>query len=155
MMGADRRAGKMIDRVTPQILGLARRLAETPSDFCGPAFPAIDVLRPPLAALMGNGGFRALLGRALALATAELPWLEPVRVNPDGVLEGLAAPHDQLGRAEFLDGQVVLLAQVVGLLLAFIGPNLTTRLLADIWPHIPLREINSKEDHGETARETG
>lgn len=38
----------------------------------------IDKLRPQLATLMGNIGFRALLSRTLALANPEFPWLRAV-----------------------------------------------------------------------------
>ena len=36
-------------------------------------FLVCEKLRPHLAMLMGNAGFRALLSRALALAKAEVP----------------------------------------------------------------------------------
>ena len=85
------------------------------------AFHVCEKLRPQLATLMGNGGFRALLSRALALATAEVPWLRAVHVKADGTLEGLEELHAQLDSAEFFEGRVVLLAQLLGLLVAFIG----------------------------------
>jgi hypothetical protein len=40
-----------------------------------------EKLRPRLANLMGMGGFRALLSRALLLANAEVPWLSAVRMG--------------------------------------------------------------------------
>ena len=91
---------------------------------------------------MGNGGFRALLSRALALANAEVPWLRAVHVKADGTLEGLEALHAQLDPAEFLEGRVVLLAQLLGLLVAFIGPSLTLRLVGEIWPQISLNDLD-------------
>jgi hypothetical protein len=97
-------------------------------------FFVTERLRPHLATLMGHGGFRALLARALALASAEVPWLRAVQVNADGTLEGLATLHAGLKPAEFREGRVVLLAQLLGLLVAFIGPGLTSRLVGEIWP---------------------
>jgi hypothetical protein len=97
-------------------------------------FHVTERLRPHLAMLMGNGGFRALLSRALKLAGAEVSWLRAVQVNPDGTLEGLGTPHASLTPAEFREGRVVLLAQLLGLLVAFIGPALTANLLGDVWP---------------------
>jgi hypothetical protein len=84
-------------------------------------------LRPHLVTLMGNGGFEALLPRALALAKTEVPWLRPVHVNADGALEGLEKIPAEVGADKFLEGRVVLLAQLLGLLVAFIGENLTLR----------------------------
>jgi hypothetical protein len=104
------------------------------------SFHAVDKLRGHLAALMGNGGFRALLSRALVLATAEVPWLRALQVEADGALEGLGATHARLDPAEFLEGKVVLLAQLLGLLVAFIGPSLTSRLVSEVWPQISLKD---------------
>ena len=104
------------------------------------AFPVTDKLRPHLARLMGHGGVRALLSRALMLATTEVSWLRAVQVNADGGLVGFEALGSQLDPAEFVEGRVVLLAQLLGLLVAFIGPSLTSRLLSEIWPQIPLIE---------------
>jgi hypothetical protein len=103
------------------------------------ASPVTDKLRSHLVALMGVGGFRALLSRTLVLATAEAPWLSAVQVKADGTLDGLEPLHAQVGPAKFLEGKVVLLAQLLGLLVAFVGPNLTSRLAGEIWPRIPLK----------------
>jgi hypothetical protein len=97
-------------------------------------FHVIEKLRPHLANLMGKGGFRSLLARAIALASAEISWLNAIKVNPDGTFEGLEALRPQPNPAEFLEGRVVVLAQLLGLLVAMIGPDLTATLVADIWP---------------------
>src|SRR5688572_9300470 len=47
----------------------------------------VEKLRRPLAALTGTGGFRSLLSRALALASAEARWLRAVHIKADGSLE--------------------------------------------------------------------
>jgi len=106
------------------------------------AFQVFDKLRPHLATLMGNGGFRALLSRALALANAEVSWLSAVHVKADGSLEGLEELHAQLDPAEFSEGSVVLLAQVLGLLVAFIGENLTVSLVREVWPKVSLNDLD-------------
>ncbi len=100
------------------------------------AFHVAEKLRPHLANLMGVGGFRALLSRALVLANAEVSWLGKVRVEVDGTLEGLKRTHLQLDQAEFLEGSVVLLAQLLGLLAALIGLSLTLQQLNEIWPDL-------------------
>jgi hypothetical protein len=117
------------------------------------AFPVTDTLRPHLAMLMGNGGFRALLARALALATAEVSWLRAVHVTADGDLEGLAEMGSLLDPTEFLEGRVVLLAQLLGLLVAFIGPGLTSRMVGEFWPQIPFQDRDfGKEQENEEAK---
>jgi hypothetical protein len=106
---------------------------KTPADF-----NACEKLRPKLATLMGNAGFHALLSRALALAKAEVPWLRAVHVKADGTLEGVDEQHAQLDPDELFECRVVLLAQLLGLLVAFIGENLTLRLVREVWPKAPL-----------------
>ena len=91
---------------------------------------------------MGNAGFRALLSRALALANAEVPWLRAVQVKADGSLEGLEELHAQLDPDEIFEGRVVLLAQLLGLLVAFIGENLTLRLVREVWPKLSLNDLD-------------
>ena len=105
------------------------------------AFLVCEKLRPHLAKLAGNGGFHALLSRAFALANAEVPWLRTVHIKADGSLEGLEELHAQLDRDELFDGGVVLVAQLLGLLVAFIGENLTLRLLREVWPRVPLDDL--------------
>lgn len=108
----------------------------------GPAvFVVCDILRPHLAALMGKVGFRALLSRALALAGAEVPWLVALHVEADGRLSGLDKAGAGLGPEEELAGKVVLLAQLLGLLVAFIGEDLTLRLVRDVWPGLSLERL--------------
>src|SRR5450631_4309002 len=111
-----------MNRATPQMRSVALRLInyetlKNDASETGTAatFPMTERLRPHLATLMGNGGFRALLARALVLASAEVSWLRKVIVNADGALEGLETPYAQLKPAEFRDGQVVLLAQLLRL----------------------------------------
>jgi hypothetical protein len=104
-------------------------------------FHVSDKLHPYLAALMGSGGFHALLSRALALATAEVPWLGGVQVKADGSLDGMEKIQDQLDADKILEGRVVLLAQLLGLLKAFVGEILTLRLLHDVWPRMPLNDL--------------
>jgi hypothetical protein len=138
-----------MNRTTPQMRSIALRLInyEMPGNGSSETtdaaiFQMADRLRPHLATLMGNGGFRALLARALALASAEVSWLRKVQVNPDGTLEGLETLHAQLKPAEFRDGQVVLLAQLLRLLVAFIGPVMTLRLMAEIWPQLSADNVD-------------
>jgi hypothetical protein len=101
-----------------------------------------EKLRPHLATLMGNVGFRALLSRALALANAEVPWLRAVHVKADGSFEGLDELRAQVDPDEIVEGCVVLLAQLLGLLVAFIGEDLTLRLVREVWPKLSLNDLD-------------
>jgi hypothetical protein len=138
-----------MNRATAQMRSIALRLInyETPPNDSAEAantatFQVTERLRPHLAMLMGNGGFRALLARALTLASAEVSWLRAVQVNADGTLQGLETPHAHLEPAEFREGRVVLLAQLLGLLVAFIGPGLTSRLVGEIWPQLAADNVD-------------
>jgi len=112
------------------------------------AFQVFDKLRPHLATLMGNGGFRALLSRALVLANAEVSWLSAVHVKADGSLEGLEELHGQLDPAVFFEGGVALLARLLGLLVAFIGENLMVSLVREVWPKVSLNNFDLNLDSG-------
>jgi hypothetical protein len=119
--------------------------AGKPSDVNIPAAIRVcEKLRRPLSTLAGSTGFRALLGRALTLAKAQDPHLGAVRVQPDGSLDGLSAPRSNE------DGQagLALIAQLLGLLNAFIGPDLTLRLVADVWPELPAFEAEEDRESG-------
>ena len=105
-------------------------------------FPVCDRLGPHLMTLMGTAGFRALLSRALALACEQATWLRAVHVKSDGSMEGVDELHAQLDPDEFMEGRRVLVAQLLGLLVAFIGENLTLRLVREIWPEISLNNLN-------------
>ncbi|MGO8672495.1 MAG: hypothetical protein ACLQVD_14160 [Capsulimonadaceae bacterium] len=85
-----------------------------------------------LSARLGSTGYRALLKRALTLATVDVPWLTLARVCPDGTLEGL----DTVGRSggEVSQGSTAVLARLIELLDTFIGRTLTLRVLHSAWP---------------------
>jgi hypothetical protein len=118
-----------------------RRKSTVAKTFSG--FRVAEKLRPHLATLMGDGGFQALLARALSLASVEVSWLGAVRVKMDGTFEGLEEARAQLDPSEFLEGGIVLIAHLLGLLTAFIGPNLTSRLVGDAWPKFQSTTWNS------------
>ena len=110
----------------------------------------VDKLRGPLIILAGSQVFRALLSRALALAIDEIRWLRAVHVQTDGSLE-CPADMRQLGQKEIAHAEAILITQLLGLLLTFIGEALTLRLLQDVWPGAPVhdfkfRKVDSKQE---------
>lgn len=123
---------------------LAQRLlayeaaALTSSEQDTPAvFRVFEKLRGPLTTLAGATGFRTLLARALTLAKAHAPGISTIQVKPDGFLEGLSELHDD---GEVAEAGVLLIAQLLGLLVLFIGENLVLRLVLDVWPDLPVVE---------------
>ena len=138
-----------MSRATPKMRDFAERLIayETRGNKSSETKPQAgflvgEKLRQQLATLMGNAGFRALLSRALALGNAEVPWLRAMHVQADGSLEGLDELGAQVHRDEIFEGGVVLLAQLLGLLVAFIGEELTLRLVREAWPELSLNNFD-------------
>jgi hypothetical protein len=101
-----------------------------------PATLVVEQLRRVLTTLLGAAGFRALLARAVTLAKAEVPELKSVAVELDGSLAGLNL-EDELG-----DGEVVLVAHMLGLLVTFVGAALMLRLVDDAWPKAKLNDLD-------------
>ena len=98
------------------------------------AFRVCAKLRRPLITLAGVAGFRSLLSRALALARAEAPSLSAVQIAADGSLKDLDELETQTDKEQARDAGAILIAQLIGLLLTFIGVGLTLRLVQDVWP---------------------
>jgi hypothetical protein len=121
-----------------QVLARVPRRGMPAADERLPTFHAIVRLRPQLAVLVGNGGMRALLLRALVLAGDEIPWLRTVRVDASASLVGLDLQQAQLSPKDFLEGKVLLLAQVFSLMETFIGEAMTLRLVQEAWPEVPV-----------------
>ncbi len=110
------------------------------------AFHVCEKLRPHLSTLMGRAGFRALVSRALVLAATEAPGLHALQVGEDGALAGYEAFGSPAEAQKVTEGTLVLLAQILGLLDAFIGQDLTQRMLRDVWPKISLSDQTSQND---------
>jgi hypothetical protein len=122
---------------------LARRLlaheavADNPSKRTEPAaFRVCEKLRPPLSALVGVAGYRALLSRALTLARPEAPSLSAVQVTADGSLQGLGELQPQVDKDQVGKDGVLLVAHLLGLFVDFVGTALTLRLVQDVTPHL-------------------
>ena len=108
------------------------------------AFRVFAKLRLALITLAGLAGFRSLLSRALTLARADAPDLSAVEVAADGSIKGLDELASQ-AQEETQEGGVVLLTQLIGLLLTFIGNDLTLRLVQDVWPEASFEGMSGKE----------
>jgi hypothetical protein len=137
----------------PQTRDLAQRLpayenaaGNTSEPTESAAFRVCERVRQPLITLAGVAGFCSLLSRALTLARAEAPSLSVVQVAADGSLEGLDELEPKIDKEQARDGGAILIAQLIGLLLTFIGEGLTLRLVQDVWPEAAFNgRVSEKE----------
>jgi hypothetical protein len=135
---------------SPEIRSFARRLVvyeatgDSPRGTALPAeFRIVEKLRRPLSRLAGVNGFRMLLVRALTLAKTQVSGLGPVHVKPDGTLEGF---NDSSDRAQAAEAGVKLVAELLGLLTAFVGDAFTFSLVLEVWPDFPAFDTEPLEE---------
>jgi hypothetical protein len=123
---------------------LARNLVASEADAStvslqtGPAAVRVyERLRRQLGAPVGVGGFQALASRALALAKSESPQLGAVQIAANGDLRGLGEveSHAQEGG----EAGIILIAQLLGLFLTFLGEATTLRLVEDLRLQVDVR----------------
>lgn len=144
------RDGRIVmDNPSPLMRNMARRLlAAGQSDSDSQLQEAVLVnekLRVSLTQFAGADGFAALLRRALALASEEVPALKSATVSADGHLEGLERLATNPGSvASAAAGAIT--AHVLGLLVTFIGESQTLRLVREAWPNISPSESPSKTE---------
>jgi hypothetical protein len=134
-------------RPDPASLHLARRLLDYedqgPDTAESPALYLVsEKLRRPLSRLAGTAGYRSLLSRALTLASVQAPSLTAVKMNPDGSLDPGGAIGD---RRQTTEAGAMLIAQLLSLLILFIGEGLVLSLLSDIWPDFDASVNGSSE----------
>ena len=115
-----------------------------PTEFA--AFGVCERLRQPLITLAGVAGFRSLLSRALTLARAKAPSLSAVQVAADGSLQGLADLRPQVDADQAREAGIILITQLLGLLLIFIGEGITLRLVQDVWPESAFDDRDSGKE---------
>lgn len=128
---------------------LARRLAayeasvgESPVPAEPGAFLVYEKLRLRLCTLAGVGGFCALATRALNLAKLEASNVGAVQITADGRLQ--SRELDPQSNKDWNDEVgIILIAELLGLLITFVGTALTLRLLQDMWPDAAFNELIS------------
>ncbi len=69
-----------------------------------------------------------------------------MQLEADGSLDGFLEAASKQDPQEAIKGEAALLAQVLGLLITFIGGALTLRLVRDIWPEAAVNDINSSAE---------
>ena len=138
---SDWRTGQMTS-TSNAISELARRLiavevakSDGPGTSGSEAARVCERLRLSLGKFAGVAGYHSLISRAVAMAKAEAPSFDSLRVQSDGSLEGF---HD----VEQKDSEAgtVVVVHVLSLLVTFIGKPLTTSLIRAAWPEASLTE---------------
>ena len=99
-------------------------------------------LRRQLGAPVGTEAFRVLASRALALAKSESPRLRAVQLTANGGLRGLSEIEFQTESDEDGVAGTVLIAQLLGLFLTFLGEATTLRLIEDLRLQSDIRTVS-------------
>ena len=110
-----------------------------------------EKLRRQLGAPVGTDGFQTLASRALALARSESPRLNAVEVTANGGLRGLGEIESKTGTEEEVG--VILIAQLLGLFLTFLGEATTLRLIEDLRLQVDVKTDPPTSAQDTTARE--
>jgi len=110
-----------------------------------------EKLRRQLGAPVGTDGFQTLASRALALARSESPRLNAVEVTANGGLRGLGEIESKTGTEEEVG--VILIAQLLGLFLTFLGEATTLRLIEDLRFQVDVKTDPPPSAQDTTARE--
>ena len=137
------RATSRLRDLAQHLIAAEARVVNAPADTKTPrAFLVCERLRPHLANLMGSGGFHALLSRSLALARAKVDWLHAVALTGDtlGVSEEVGK---KVGAEVMAEGGAVLISELLGLLVAFIGERLMLQIVRETWPNLSLHNLDS------------
>ena len=133
----------------PEMLDLAERLLayegahNSPEENVPAVFHVFEKLRRPFTRLAGTAGFCSLADRALTLAKATVPGLSAVQIRPDGSLEGLNAMGD---RDQVAKAGAMLIAQLLALLILFIGERFVLSFVRSVWPDVPVSEHRTMEE---------
>jgi len=110
-----------------------------------PGTAVCEKLRTQLSMLMGNAGFGALFVRAIALTKTELPGMSELEIQPSGTLIELDPAELKANLPELSRVSVRVLAELLGLLVAFIGEPLVLGLVRETWPKFTLRGFDNVE----------
>lgn len=133
----------------PAIQNLARHLlageparVESANGGLDQAVSACEKLRVPLTNLVGRVGFSSLMSRALTLAKRQCPSLAGLQVEPNGSLAGFdELPRESESAEAVRHGGVLVVAELLGLLVMFIGLPLTLSLVREAWPEMSLEAL--------------
>jgi hypothetical protein len=120
--------------------------AATAADAAEAMQRACEALYRILDTTMGPAGLQALIGRAIQITARDYPWLGMVQPGKtaDCALEGLIEAAAGLNAEDAATGYAALLANIVWLLVSFIGEELTLRFVRKAWPSLALTELTGR-----------
>jgi hypothetical protein len=131
-----------ISHLARNVLTLESARLKSPGDEMDRAVRAFERLRTSLTKLAGSAGFAILLGRAVALAIVKDPSLKPLGVGIDGSLTGVDEVRRGLNGSHVAHhGGEIVLAELLGLLVSFIGEPLTLTLVREAWPNASMDPV--------------
>jgi hypothetical protein len=110
-----------------------------------------EKLRRQLASPVGVDGFQALASRALTLARSQSPQLSTVQVTANGALRGLSEVESQADADEDGEAGIILIAQLLGLFLTFLGEATTLRLIEDLRHQVDVKAAPPTTSAGTTT----
>ena len=61
-------------------------------------------------------------------------WMKALRVSAEGDLSGVDEVRVGVPPDQVIEGEIELITQLIGLLVTFIGEELTGHLLREVWP---------------------
>jgi hypothetical protein len=99
---------------------------------------ACEKLAAQLQRFVGISRSYDLISRAIILANEEAHWLRGVKVGANGAIEGFTENARLLDDAEAEKGGEDILAELLGLLITFVGQAQTMHLLEHGWPDVRL-----------------
>jgi len=134
-------------QASPELKNLARRLlaheakkSPSPVKLAEALAVCCQRLHTGLDPLIGGGGFRALLDRALYLAKREHSWLNGVEIEdyPGCELKALREAMNGKEPAVINETFTAILANVIWLLVTFIGEDIALGLIEEAWPDMKI-----------------
>jgi hypothetical protein len=92
-----------------------------------------------------------MLVRALRLAQLDYPFLKWVSVEPHGSFAGLDQTLQEVVPGHAREGLLAVVTCLIDLLVGFVGEELTSRLVVEIWTDLPVPKTS--QPHKENGRE--
>jgi hypothetical protein len=126
-----------LTEMASRLLALEAGEPASATDLADAAQAVCRHLDEGLSTFVGSLGTQALLGRAVATAANELPWLREVKVEGGTCeLSGLSDAVRGRDRAVAARGVAAIIANALRILAGFVGEDLTVRLVEDAWPEL-------------------
>jgi hypothetical protein len=112
-----------------------------------------DRLRRQFSAPVGVDAFQVLASRALALAKSESRRLSAVQITANGGVRGLGEVESHTDTDEDGEAGVILIAQLLGLFVSFLGEATTLRLIEDLRSQVRVRTESATTESAPLASE--